>query len=289
MELLYKKETKILRGLIYEVRNELGGGWSEEIYHQALLHNLAENKIPFQSKPRFPLTHRETEVYSFEPDVVVWDKIILELKVLPKFKDKNFPSENEAQIIQYLKRFEKKLGMLVNFAPSRVGIKRMAYEPPKMEVSEDYERIKGKLAEPDRKLLQRIREVILEFGQTYGTGYSERVYRSLLALEFIDKSIKCNREVQLCPSWKNQKLGTQYTNHLLVEDKFLILVKSAIDHPSAYDFIQTQSFLEALNLSVGLVLNFGKNKFQIIGTAVNQTHQRSSLSASLNMNQIGDS
>ena len=75
MKLRYGEETGILRGLIFKVRNELKGGWSEEIYHQALAHVLEENGIPFVSKPRHPFLHRGVEVHLFEPDFIVWDKI----------------------------------------------------------------------------------------------------------------------------------------------------------------------------------------------------------------------
>lgn len=51
-ELRHSDKTSELRGLIFKVRNELKGGWSEEVYHQALVHALQDNDIPVVSKPR---------------------------------------------------------------------------------------------------------------------------------------------------------------------------------------------------------------------------------------------
>lgn len=58
-------------------------GWSEEVYHQALVKHLEANNIPAQSKPRYKLFHRNIEVHTFEADLIVWEAVILELKALP--------------------------------------------------------------------------------------------------------------------------------------------------------------------------------------------------------------
>ena len=282
MKLLYEDETKILLGLIFEVRNELGGGWSEGIYHQALVKSFEKNGIQYKSKPRFPLVHHDAEVYCYEPDIIVWDKIILELKVLPRFRLNNFPSENEGQLIQYLKKCDKKLGMLINFAHSKVGIKRIAYEPPEMEIEEDYEKIQGKLTDQERQSLQKIRTTLLHLAKQFEVGYTDHVYKKLIALEFDQQGIQCKEDPELITYWNNEKIGVQQVNQLLVNNKFLILVRSTLERPTTYDYIQTRSFLEALGLKVGLIVNFGKHKFQIIGTSVTESDKRSSLSASLN-------
>jgi len=67
-ELRHEEKTGALRGLIYKVRNELRGGWPEEVYHQAFVYALQDNRIPFASKPRCPFLHRGVEVHLFEPD-----------------------------------------------------------------------------------------------------------------------------------------------------------------------------------------------------------------------------
>ncbi|MCP4164341.1 MAG: GxxExxY protein [Chloroflexi bacterium] len=100
MSLLHEEQTYQLRGPIFEVRNELQAGWSEHIYHHALERLLRNHGIQFESKPRRALVHRNSEVHTFEPDLIVWDSIILELKVLPY--QNNFASEHYAQLIHLL-------------------------------------------------------------------------------------------------------------------------------------------------------------------------------------------
>ena len=103
IELRHKEKTRLLRGLIYQVRNELKGGWSEEVYHQALYTVFQENEVPVVSKPRRPFLYHGVEIHVFEPDLIVWDMIILELKALPY--QKNFVGGQYAQLIHYLNIF----------------------------------------------------------------------------------------------------------------------------------------------------------------------------------------
>ncbi len=269
MELLHKEKTEQAIGLIYEVRNEMGGGWSEEIYHKALVANFHKHDIPTLHKPRLPLIHRGVEIYTFEPDVIVWDTIILELKVLPNFKKRSFPIINQAQLIHYLKRYKKDLGILLNFAHSKVGIKRMAYEPPEMEIYEDYDRIQGRLSDSDRAILLKIRQHIIALGKQYGTGYSETVYRKIIAVELAYQGVHCISDVNITAKWKSIEIGSQTTQHILAENRFLLLVRATLETPPAYDYIKTRTYLKALDLKVGLVINFGRNKLQIIGTIIN--------------------
>ncbi len=104
-KLIHEDLTYQLRGLVFQVRNELDAGWSEEVYHQALLQALRAEAIPVQSKLRRTLSHRGVEVHLFEPDLIVWDTIILELKALPY--QNHFLGEQYAQVIHYLKFYER--------------------------------------------------------------------------------------------------------------------------------------------------------------------------------------
>ena len=266
--LLHEKESEQILGRVFEVRNELGGGWLEEVYHQALYRNLLDHNIPVVSKPQRQVIHRGVEVCTFIPDLIAWNKIILELKVLPGYRKNEFPSMNEGQLIHYLKSFNKDLGLLINFAHSKVGIKRLVLEPPKMEVLEDYERIKPHITSKFRDQLMAIRQCILDIGQAYGTGYSETAYRKILAIEFEARGMQCAHDVHVPAFWKNESLSSQQIQHLLVDNQFLLLVRATLEKPTTFDYIKTRTFMKALGLRIGLVINFGRNELQIIGTAV---------------------
>lgn len=100
-----------------------------------------------------------------------------------------------------------------------------------------------------------------------GGGWSEEIYRKLLAIELAHHRIDTLSNVNIPAKWDGIRVGTQYSHHLLVSNRFLLLIRATLDAPMAYDFIKTRTYLKALGLQVGFIINFGRNTLQIIGTA----------------------
>lgn len=257
----YGELTYRLRGLIFQARNELQTGWSEEIYHQALAELLQSNGIEYLSKPRKALVHRQVQVHVFEPDLIVSDAIILELKALPY--QTQFLGEQYAQIIHYLKFFGKDLGLLVNFAPTNVQIKRVLWDDPVLDILEDYTHIKPHLSQKDREHLRQIRHHILAIAKQYGLGFPETVYRQLVALEISHNQLPCETEIEIPAHRNNSMLGHHKTPLLLAASTYPIHIRSLLDFPTQYDFAGMKTYLNSLKLRFGLVINFGKKQLQI--------------------------
>ncbi len=169
--LLHEEKTYLLRGHIFAVRNELGAGWSEFIYQEALVNLLDTAGIPAQLQPRCMLRHRGVDIHLFVPDLVVWDAIVLELKVLPY--QAGFASEHVAQLIHYLKFLGLNLGQLVDFAPAKVKMKRLLWQEPVMTVREDLSYIEALLTRRDRARIDSICSASHVIGEEFGLGYSE--------------------------------------------------------------------------------------------------------------------
>lgn len=197
--LRYGDKTYKLIGLLQQVRSEMKAGWSEEIYHQATVQLLQDKNIPVLSKPRRALIHRNEEVHVFIPDLMVWDTIFVELKALPF--DIKFAGEHYAQLIHYLKFWGKTLGLLVNFAPPSLIIKRVIWDKPPLVTVEHYDTIRSCLTESDRACLLQIRQVILLIAEQYGLGYPESLYRQILAIELRHHSFCCSNEVEISAQW----------------------------------------------------------------------------------------
>lgn len=262
-QLRHEAKTRRLRGLIYQIRNELKAGWSEEVYHQALFHALQDNEILVVSKPRRPFLHRGVKVHLFEPDLIVWDTLIVELKVLPY--QNMFAGQHYAQLIHYLKFWQKDLGLLVNFAPSRVNIKRIVWDEPELDVYEEYDRIRPHLSKQDKSCLRQIRHHILGLARQHGLGYPETMYRKLLAIEAEYHQLSCISEVSITPVWNGQTLPRHSTQHLCLADHYLVHIRSLLKYPTAYDFMAMKTYLKSLGLKFGLVVNFGSKQLQIYG------------------------
>lgn len=261
-DLRYKEQTYQVRGLIFKVRKELGAGWSEEICHQALLQAIQGAGIPVVSKPRLTIRHRGIEVHTFECDLLVWDLIILELKMLP-YSD--FSTRHVSQIIHYLKGWEKGLGLLVNFGPLRAKIKRIIWDEPKFEFYEEYDEIRHEIKDHARTKLVEIRRIIFAIAKEYGLGYPNTLFLNIIALELAHAGFVVDKQVEVPIQLNDHKLMQHRTDHLLVDNCILVNVRALLDEPSAYDYSRTRTYLGALGLNIGLVINFGKQQMQIYG------------------------
>lgn len=123
MKLILEELTEKIIGLAIEVHKALGPGLLENTYKQCLAYELTNANIDFQLEINCPITYKDIQIpCGFRIDILVEDKIILELKSV----DKIAPI-HEAQLLTYLKLFKKKVGLIINFNEKYLknGIKRM--------------------------------------------------------------------------------------------------------------------------------------------------------------------
>ena len=108
---LHRQTGYDLMGAAFEVYNELGQGFLEEVYHEGLAIEMTNRAIPFVSKPALPLFYKGAPMSkSYQADFIVYGEIILELKAV-----RALVAEHEAQLINYLRTTHKRVGYLVNF------------------------------------------------------------------------------------------------------------------------------------------------------------------------------
>jgi len=111
---LFKAEGYALMAAAFEVYNQLGPGFLEEVYQEALEIQLREERISFVSKPRLKIQFREHVLKKYyEADLLVTEGIIVELKAV-----KTLAPEHEAQLINELKAAQLRVGYLNNFDAS---------------------------------------------------------------------------------------------------------------------------------------------------------------------------
>ncbi len=121
--IIYKDESYDIQGAIFDVYREMGCGFLEAVYQECLEKEFRFRDIPFVAQPELQLTYKGEELKQiYKPDIICYGKIIVELKAL-----KQTAPEHEAQIINYLKATNMKLGLLVNFGSHpKVSITRFA-------------------------------------------------------------------------------------------------------------------------------------------------------------------
>jgi len=120
-DLIYKEDSYRIIGLCYEVHNNLGAGFLEIVYKDALEYEFKMAGIPYQREQEFVVNYKGIILpHKFYADFVVMDKIILEVKGV-----KAIANEHIAQTINYLKVSEMRLGLLANFGDQSFKYKRL--------------------------------------------------------------------------------------------------------------------------------------------------------------------
>jgi GxxExxY protein len=113
-ENLFQAEGYELMGAAFEVYNELGAGYLEEVYQEALEIELTARNIPFLSKPRLQIQYKGQPLRRFyDADLLVHSAIIVELKAV-----RVLVPEHEAQLLNELKATRLRVGYLINFGCS---------------------------------------------------------------------------------------------------------------------------------------------------------------------------
>jgi GxxExxY protein len=116
-----KKEdlTYKIRGAIFEVNRVLGHGFLEKVYENALMIELQERGLKVENQVPISVQYKNREVGEYFADIVVENEVILELKAVESIQ-----RIHEAQILNYLKATDFKLGFLVNFTHPKAEIRR---------------------------------------------------------------------------------------------------------------------------------------------------------------------
>jgi GxxExxY protein len=110
-------------GCCYRVHSELGPGFNEKIYHNALTIALNQEDLSYETERRFDVYYQGKKVGNLIVDLVVENKIIVEVKALTG----NIPSVFKYQLLSYLKVSNLRVGLLVNFANKSCQVKRLVF------------------------------------------------------------------------------------------------------------------------------------------------------------------
>ena len=119
--ILFREESYEIIGACMETHRVLGSGFLEAVYQEALEKEFTLRCIPYDREFQLRIKYKDFLLEKeYVADFICYDKIILELKALSSIN-----TEHEAQVINYLKASEYKLGLLVNFGSLKLQYKRL--------------------------------------------------------------------------------------------------------------------------------------------------------------------
>ena len=129
MELGNTNLTERIIGAAIRVHSEIGPGFLEVLYEEAMAFELAEAGLFYERQKLLPIFYREHVIGEHRLDLVVEHKVIVELKAISRLEDIHF-----AIVRSYLKASNLNDALLLNFATTRLTIKRVGREyHPKSE------------------------------------------------------------------------------------------------------------------------------------------------------------
>ena len=121
-DIVYKELSYQIMAAVFEVYNTLGFGFLEKVYERALLKEFHLRKMSVEAQKEIKVFYKEEEIGTYFADLVVNDEILLELKAVESLNN-----IHKAQVLNYLKATDLKLGLLINFGRERVQYERLVF------------------------------------------------------------------------------------------------------------------------------------------------------------------
>ena len=117
----FKKECYAIIGACMELHNELGCGFLEAVYQEALAIVFEENRIPYQQEKVLDIVFRDRILKKkYVADYICYNDVLIELKATD-----GLHPEHTSQVLNYLKATGKRIGLLINFGTTKLQYKRI--------------------------------------------------------------------------------------------------------------------------------------------------------------------
>ena len=250
-QIIHAELSYAIIGAAMKIHSELGPGWDEETYHNALLHALNSQGIKAESKLRGILKNHALPADEFELDILVEDTIILELKHIIK----PFAPAHFCQLLNYLKFWKKDLGILINFGLERLEYTRVPFSPVDGKITRDnlWNEFRSK-----NNPAGEIDSVLNSILETHGLGYSSKTYEGLFATECEFQNIKQNKP-SISLNYSGCALGEKTVHAFCINEDILVSITALNDNSSAIDLTRLLSYMKQTGIKNGVLANFGRN------------------------------
>ena len=248
-DLLHAELTYYLRGIGFQIFNELRSGHEEKVYEDALAHVLDADGVPYLRQPVFRIDYCGQQVGEYRPDLMLASSaLMLELKATPAIT-----ALHKAQVLSCMAVTRAELGMIMNFGAASMEFARLPNfliaRTPEPQAAES----PPNLLYPE--LTQRIRSSALAVHFALGPGFLHQVYRRAMRIELGRQGMGHSYMKQLPITFRGTVLGNKETRLLLVEQKVLVATVALTEVTAAHRE-KLRWAMSVLNCKLGLIANF---------------------------------
>ena len=259
-KMIYPKLSYAVQGALMDVFRELRPlELSEEGWERALMMALQDRGIEAKHQVEYALFYKGQRVGRFFIDIVVDEKIALELKR----KDKLQPID-QGQLLSYLRISDLKLGILANVGAERLEFKRV----PNFLVEREYMNESGRTPQPSENLLypelsEQIRAALYEVFTELETGFMHMHYRRAVQVELRQRGVPFDLKKKFEIRYHDQVIETRNTRLLIIDDKVLLIVL-AVQRITPKLRDRMERYLQMLGLQLGMLANFHSPGVEIV-------------------------
>ncbi|MCP4399347.1 MAG: GxxExxY protein [bacterium] len=245
---MHEDLTYRINGGLFAVYNALGNIWNEEAYEQALELELQSRNLLVERQKEFEVFYFGKRVGQYRLDLLVEHEIIVELKAIPEVLPLH-----QAQLIAYLKGYEKALGILANFGGDslyhRTFPNKLRQTTP-LQDTFDFDRLQVPGKEHIRDLLYMANRVLIALG----VGYFHQIYRRALYYELKTAGAEFEIIKEVTANYHNRAIAKKEVNFFRLGD--LLLSVMAVQDLTPLRLLKFRHYITHLNCRRGLIFNF---------------------------------
>lgn len=245
---MHEDLTYKINGCLFAVYNELKNIWKEEVYEKALHLELLAQGLKTERQKEFEVWYFEKRIGAYRIDLLVEDCVIVELKAVPE----SFPL-HQAQLISYLKGFNKPVGILVNFGAASLEHRTFPnklHQKNAMQDNFDFDKIHLESKNEIKELLLMANRILV----TLGPGYFHQIYRRAFYYELQQANVQFDVAKEVKAIYRQQELDSKEVRFFIIGD----LLLSAVAVQSIDDLLLSkfQHYIRYYHLKRGLLVNF---------------------------------
>lgn len=243
--------THAIIGHAMKTHSDLGPGICENCYHQDIASRLSRAGIEYLSKPRRELIYKGYVADVFEPDIVIENQLITELKALRG----GFAPEHFMQLLNYSKFWRISTGLLIDFGKASLIQKRMIYTSR----SATLPTVTWPGFVTNRSLADTIFNLASNCLGDIGLGYHEPTWNGLIcsALKAEGLSFIANPMVDV------RTHGRSSFRCLVIENQCIVTISALGKDVSASERATLQTYLRWLQLPWGIAFHFGREQTDV--------------------------